>query len=156
MIDSQVPEAAPPRDLVTQHLEFLRDLAAGRLLAAAERSLRQSGAGNVAERARDLAVAGGLLPELTDCRGYQRLATAHARNSEILAAYRPAPSSLPVLLFIASAASGRTDVVGGWRRLCGRLEVASVPGDHYSAMAGAGPAAVVTRARSWLSEVMAG
>ena len=156
MIDSQVPEDAPPRDLVARHLEFLRDLSAGRLPAAAERSLRQSGADDVAERARDLAVAEGLLPELTDGRGYRRLATVHAHNSEVLAAYRPAPSSLPALLFTASASSSRADPAGGWRRLCGRLEVASVPGDHYSAMTGAGPAAMVTRARSWLRELMAG
>jgi thioesterase domain-containing protein len=155
MIDSQVPEAPPPRDPVARHLEFLRDLAGGQLPDAAERSLRQAGADDVAGRARDLAVAEGLLPELTDRRGYQRLAAVHAHNSELLATYRPEPSPLAALLFTASASSSRTDPAAGWRRLCGRLDVAPVPGDHYSAMAGAGPAAMVARARSWLSAVMA-
>jgi amino acid adenylation domain-containing protein len=154
MIDSHVPEPAPPAGPAARHRDFLRDLAGGHLPGAVAAALERAAGPDLARVARDLAVAHRLLPAATDVEAYTHLAGVHSHNARILAAYRPGRSSLPALLLAAGEPRGRPDPAPAWRALCPGVTMEVLPDDHYRVLAGERrAAAVVARVRAWLGRV---
>ncbi|MFU8852182.1 non-ribosomal peptide synthetase [Micromonospora sp. SL1-18] len=150
MIDSDVENLRVPDSPAALHLEFLTDLAGGRLPAEVAAAVRRAGAGDLARTARDAAVAAGLLPAGSDVAGYERLAGVHAHNLRILAAHRPSKSDVHALLIVAGAVD-RPDPLPAWQAACPDVEVDVWPYDHYSIVTGDRPAAIVRRVRSWIT-----
>lgn len=143
MIDSTVPGSGSEPRQRPGYLEFLADLAGGRLPAAV-RSV------DSAQLARDIAVGLDLLPARTSVADVERLAAVHGRNLELLAAYRSGPSPVPTLLFVATRAHS-ADPVPAWRALCADLEVVRWAVDHHGIVADHRLAEISTEARRWLA-----
>ncbi|HJQ02922.1 MAG TPA: amino acid adenylation domain-containing protein [Jatrophihabitans sp.] len=143
MIDSTVPGSGSEPSRRPGYLEFLTDLAGGRLPAAV-RSV------DSAQVARDVAVGLDLLPAGSLVADVERLAAVHGRNLELLAAYRPGPSPVPTLLFVATKAHP-ADPVPAWRALCADLKVVRWAVDHHGIVAEDRLADVGTEARRWLA-----
>ncbi len=149
MIDSDLRNVRLPDTEPARHLEFLRDLAAGRLPAAAVDAIRAAPVPALARVARDVAVRYGLLPGELDLSGYQRLMGVHTHNLAVLGAYRPGRFELPALLLVAGEVD-RSDPVPAWRAVCPGIEVEVWPCDHYSIVGGEQAAAIAVRITGWL------
>ncbi|MGW3498380.1 non-ribosomal peptide synthetase [Streptomyces sp. NPDC001020] len=150
MIDSMATEERLPDTEAERLVEFLGDLAGGRLPAAAAAAVHEAAGDDLPAAARAVAVAHGLLPPEVDDAQFARLAGAHAHNLAVLGAYRPGPCDVPVLLFVARQRHGDLHGPGGgWRALCPRTEVEFLEGDHYSIVADGGLRAVGERVRRW-------
>ncbi|WP_051367631.1 non-ribosomal peptide synthetase [Hamadaea tsunoensis] len=135
MIDSDARGVRGRPDGARAHLEFLTDLAEGRLPAAVRRRLTSSTSD---AQAHAIAVAAGLFPAEVDLAAYRRLAGAHARNLAALAAYRPGPAAAGMRVFLAAATrSARPGAAEHWRSLCPDIVVDRYRADHYT-IAGAG------------------
>ncbi len=81
MIDSDIENMRPVDTEPARHVEFLTDLAAGRLPAEMAGALRTANGGvtdSLARLARDAAVHHGVLPTEVDTASYQRLMRVHA------------------------------------------------------------------------------
>jgi amino acid adenylation domain-containing protein len=154
MIDSDIRNVRRPDTETARHVEFLSDLAGGRLPATAGRAVREADPATLGERVREIAVEHGLLPAEVDPPGYQRLMRTHAHNLAALAAYQPEPADLPVLLLVAGLVD-RPDPVPAWQAVCSELEAEVWPHDHYSIVAGDQLAAVTARVTAWLAGVRA-
>lgn len=150
MIDSDIQERRRPIGAAAGHVEFLADLAGGRLPTAVAEAVLAAPEPEVAGVARDAAVRHGLLPAEVDGAAYQRLVGVHAHNLEILAKYQARPSDVPALLFVAGS-TPRPDPVPAWRALCPTLEVEVWPEDHYSIVTPDGLRAIAERVRAWLA-----
>lgn len=150
MIDSDVRERRRPVGAAAAHVEFLCDLAGGRLPAEVAETVRSAAEPEVARAAREAAVRHGLLPAEVDEPTYRRLAGVHAHNLRILADYHARPADVPALLFVAGT-TGRPDPVPAWRALCPTLEVEVWPEDHYSIVAPQRLRDIVGRVRGWLA-----
>ena len=152
MIDSEVPDGAGASGEQARHLAFLTDLASGRLPEDAQATIRGAGPAELARVARDVAAARGLLPQEIDVAGYERLLGVHTHNLELLARHRPGRTSVPTLLFVASAGD-RADPVPAWRAVCPDLEVERWPLDHYSIVAGPRLVSIADRVTTWSAGV---
>ncbi|MGA5704450.1 non-ribosomal peptide synthetase [Peterkaempfera bronchialis] len=154
MIDSSPVERRLPGSESAGHLEFLRDLAGGRLPEGVAATVTAADRGEPAAAAREAAVRHGLLPPETDLAGYRRLMRLHAHNLAVLGAHRPGPSELPTLLFAAGAEERRppSELVDAWRALCPDIDVVVRPRDHYSIVADDESAAIAERVTAWLTE----
>ena len=157
LIDSRPGEAAADASAAAVHLAFLRDLAGGRLAESAAADLLAVPAADAARSGRDLAARLGLLPGDLDVAEYARLVQVHAGNSRALAGYRPAPSTIPVLLFLPSGGSSpRVSTADYWRAACSDLEVRYLPGDHYSLVGAARSEEIVSGIRVWAAGKLIG
>lgn len=150
MIDSDVENLRAPDSATARHLEFLTDLAAGRLPATVAEAVRHARAADLVRVARDAAVAAGLLPAGTDLTSYARLVAVHAHNLAVLAAHRPSKSDVDALLLVAGEVD-RCDPVPAWRAACPDIQVEVWPHDHYSIVAGDRSGAIARRVRAWLA-----
>jgi thioesterase domain-containing protein len=150
MLDSDVHNIRQPDTDLARNLEFLGDLAGGRLPAAVTRTLRSAAPDIPAALARDVAVQHRLLPAEIDAAGYARLLRVHAHNLAVLAGYRPARTDLPLLLILAGSVD-RPDPVPAWRAACPSIEVDTWPCDHYSIVAGDRTQAITERVTAWLA-----
>ena len=137
MIDSSASEHRLPATEAQRQLEFLADLAGGRLPEGVATAVRGAAPGTEVSAARAAAVWHGLLPVELDVAAYRRLAAVHAHNLAVLAEHRPAPSEQPTLLVVAAAERARRaeDPADAWRALCPGIEVLERPQDHYSIVA---------------------
>jgi amino acid adenylation domain-containing protein len=142
MIDSTAREGRLPETEAAGHVEFLTDLAGGRLPESAASAVRSS-----PSTAREVAVRLGLLPSEVDETGYERLMRVHAHNLAILAAHRPATSGLPTLLINAVDGVGSA---ADWRKVCPAIDVQTLPGDHHSIVAPDRVPEIVERVITWL------
>ncbi|KPI15353.1 amino acid adenylation domain protein [Actinobacteria bacterium OK074] len=149
LIDSDPRHRAPATE-AARHLEFLRDLAGGRLSETADTALSAAGPGELARLGRDLAVAARLLPPEVGTAEYARLAAVHAANLAALAGHRPGRFDGPALL-LAAGQTDRPDPVPAWRAVCRDLTARVWPCDHYSIIAGSRPTAVAGEVRAWLA-----
>jgi amino acid adenylation domain-containing protein len=152
LIDSEVPRGPAIDRGYRSHLAFLTDLAGGQAPDGAARTIREADPGEQGRVARDLAVVRGLLPPGTDVPGYERLLRIHRHNLVLLAGYRPGGTTVPTLLFVASAGR-RPDPEPGWRAVCRDLEVERLPLDHYSIVADGRQAAIADRVARWSAGV---
>ncbi|MEU0251526.1 amino acid adenylation domain-containing protein [Streptomyces sp. NPDC006184] len=151
MIDSDLTEVRTTTTEAARHLEFLGDLAGGRLPAQARAAVLDAPSDLLTRTARDLSVAYGWLPAGTGAGQYELLMRVHAHNLETLSGYRADKSEVPTLLFVAGAAD-RADPIPAWRDICPRLDVEVWPEDHYSIVAGDRPAAIAARVATWLAD----
>ncbi|MGW9434795.1 non-ribosomal peptide synthetase [Streptomyces sp. NPDC055607] len=156
MIDSDVSEVRERAGEAEAHLEFLADLAAGRLpeearaavLAAPPEALMAAGA--------EAAARHGWLPERTDVRQYELLMRVHAHNLAALGRHRPVPAGeVPVLLLVAGEVD-RRDPVPAWRALSPGLRAEVWPYDHYSIVGPEVLPEVAARVTGWLTALDSG
>ena len=135
LVDSELPRpGAREPDALERLLDLARDLEgqSGRELGVDAEALRATAAGRgldlVLERAER---AGAVAPG--DGARLRELAALRERNVARLYRYRPAPYGGAVTLFRAGEPDGEASA-GRWQRLAAAVEVAPVPGDHYSAL----------------------
>jgi thioesterase domain-containing protein/acyl carrier protein len=89
----------------------------------------------------------------------RRIFEVFMANVEALYIYRPeAYRGGPITLMMAEEpfADRRRDPVGEWRRLCGELEIVSVPGNHLTMLRSPHVATLAERLKSRLSRSMIG
>ncbi|MFE7588535.1 amino acid adenylation domain-containing protein [Kitasatospora sp. NPDC057512] len=151
MIDSDLTEARETATEAARHLEFLGDLAGGRLPEAARTAVLATPPAALTRTAAQVSVAHGWLPAGTDVHQYELLMRVHAHNLAALGRYRADKSDVPALLLVAGAVD-RTDPVPAWQDVCPRLDVERWDEDHYSIVAGDRPAAIADRLTAWLGE----
>lgn len=151
MIDSDLTEVRVSTTEAARHLEFLGDLAGGRLPAAVRPAVLGAPPDRLTRTALELSVTNGWLPAGTTAEQYDLLLRVHAHNLEALSGYRADKSEVPTLLLVAAGVD-RADPVPAWRDMCSRLDVEVWPEDHYSIVAGDRPAAIADRVATWLEE----
>ncbi|QIJ65462.1 non-ribosomal peptide synthetase [Streptomyces sp. JB150] len=149
MIDSDLAEVRSPATEAARHLEFLGDLAGGRLPDKVRTALLKAGTDTLMATGARVAADHGWLPDEAEVRQYELLMRTHAHNLAVLSAYRPRKSDVPALLLVAGEAD-RPDPVGPWRRMCSRLDAEIWPCDHYSIVDADRLLAVAERVTAWL------
>ncbi|MFD9355173.1 amino acid adenylation domain-containing protein [Streptomyces sp. NPDC060031] len=154
MIDSNVTEDRSPATEADRHLEFLGDLAGGRLPAAARAAVLAAAAGLLVETGSEVAASHGWLPAEAGVRQYELLMRVHAHNLAVLNAHRPDKHEVPALLLVAGAVD-RPDPVSAWQDLCPGIEAEFWPYDHYSIVGPEALPAVAARAATWLGRALA-
>ncbi|NEB13986.1 amino acid adenylation domain-containing protein [Streptomyces coelicoflavus] len=148
MIDSDLAEVRGTRTEHERHVEFLTDLAGGRLPAGLEAAVRAAPEQELNEAAARGAIEQGLLPPESGTDEYALLQRVHAHHLTLLDAHRPQKLDAPVLLFVAGRVE-RVDPVPAWLDLCPRLTAEVHPEDHYSIVADDQLTAVAERVRAW-------
>src|SRR5260370_36831869 len=101
MIDSDLQHPGMPATSLARHLEFLTDLAGGRLPALLATALTAAPAAELAQLGLDLAVESRLLPAEVGTAEYEPLVGVHAANLAALAEYQPSPVGRPSPLLVA-------------------------------------------------------
>ncbi|MFG2052930.1 amino acid adenylation domain-containing protein [Micromonospora sp. NPDC048930] len=144
LVDSDIRTLRLPADERERHVEFLADLAGGRLPEPVATALATAPEAGLAGAAQAAARAAGLLPAELDEAGYRRLVRVHGDNLAALAAHRPAPGVAPVLLVVADRVD-RPDPVPAWRAVCPELTVERWPEDHHSIVSAASSARLAER-----------
>ncbi|MEU7412792.1 amino acid adenylation domain-containing protein [Streptomyces sp. NPDC042638] len=152
MVDSVVREHRVPADETERQLEFLRDLAGGRLSDAVAGAVRAVPADLAPAAARDAAVAHGLLPAEVAVADHLRLSAVHARNLALLAAHRPSVCTPPALLVVADRERRSGDPAADWRALCPALTVVRRPRDHYSIVSPDELGLLAEQLSAWLND----
>lgn len=152
MIDSDLTEVRSPATEAERHLEFLGDLAGGRLPAAARDAMKDSVPDRLVEIGVRLAADHGWLPAETAPHQYELLLRVHAHNLAILADHQVSASSVPTLLLVAGQVE-RPDPVPAWRDRCSSLDVEVWPHDHYSIVAPDLMPAIADRVTAWLESL---
>jgi amino acid adenylation domain-containing protein len=150
MIDSDIHNVRLPATEVDRHLEFMADLAGGRLPVDAITAVREVAAEELARTARDVSVAHALLPVEVDAAGYQRLMRVHSHNLAALAGYQPDKSAQPTLLLVAGEVD-RPNPIPAWRTVCPGIEVDVWSHDHYSMIGAQQSSAIAHRVCAWLA-----
>ena len=132
LLDTEPPESAPEDTDQRRMTElFVGDLLQLSGTGDGEVNL---GRGDVAGAYRALRRAGRLPDDFTEER-FAQLRAVYAANLRGTHAYRPRP--YPGDLTLLRARAGLVDDDGGWQRLvAGRLDVRTVPGDHYTMFRG--------------------
>lgn len=151
MLDSELRAINPPVTEVGRHLAFLMVLNLAPIPEAAEAAVRDAAPPELAQTARDTAVAHGFLPAEVDLQGYERLMRIQEHELAVLAAYRPGPLEQPALLFVAAEEADRADPVPAWRAVCPGIDVETVPGDHFTIGLKDDFSAIVSRIGEWLT-----
>lgn len=154
MIDSDLTEVRGTTTEVEGHLEFLGDLAGGRLPGAARLAVLDAASETLTPTAAEISVRHGWLPAGTSVQQYQMLQRVHAHNLAILSSYRAEKSDVPTLLFVAGGVE-RTDPLLAWRDVSTDLEVEVWPENHYSIVADDRLAAIAHRVTAWLGDRLA-
>ena len=149
MLDSEVPEPAPPTGPADRTLDFLRDLARGDLPIGLAEGLRDAAASDLDVLSRDLAVRYDLLPPTTDVATFTGLAAVYAHNADLLARHTPGVSAAPTLMFVAGRRPGSQGRESAWRVACPELAVEVLPDDHYSIASEGRAGFIVNRVLSW-------
>ncbi|WP_306323271.1 MULTISPECIES: amino acid adenylation domain-containing protein [unclassified Streptomyces] len=152
MVDSVVREHRVPADAAERQLEFLRDLAGGRLPGTVADAVRAVPADEAPAAALAAAVAHGLLPQEVDLAAHLRLSAVHTRNLALLAAHRPLPCALPTLLVVADGEARSGDPAADWAELCHDLRVVRRPRDHYSIVSGDELGLLAEELSGWLAQ----
>ncbi|MFF8288540.1 amino acid adenylation domain-containing protein [Streptomyces sp. NPDC016309] len=154
MLDSDVSEVRAPATEAERHLEFLADLAGGRLPGAVRTAIEQAPPGSLADTGARLAAEHGWLPPEAAARRYELLVRVHSHNLAVLAAHRVAASTVPTLLLVAGEVD-RPDPVPAWRAVCPGLEAEVWPYDHYSIVDPGVLPSVAARITAWLGRTPA-
>ncbi|MEV6210448.1 amino acid adenylation domain-containing protein [Kitasatospora sp. NPDC051914] len=149
MIDSDLGRQRETDTEPARHLEFLRDLAEGRVPDAARTAVLDAPRETLARTALDVAVRHGWLPPGTGAQQYDLLMRIHAHNLAVLTSYQAGKAEMSALLFVAGEVD-REDPVPAWRDLCPDLHAEVLPEDHYSIVTGDRPAALADRVAAWL------
>ncbi|MCX5127235.1 amino acid adenylation domain-containing protein [Streptomyces sp. NBC_00347] len=154
MIDSDLLEDRSPATEADRHVEFLGDLAGGRLPAEARAAVLAAPAGRLVETGAEVACANGWLPAEAGTAQYELLMRVHAHNLAVLDAHRPDKLDVPALLLLAGEVD-RPDPVAAWQDLVPGIEVEVWPYDHYSIVGPEALPAVAARAAAWLGATLA-
>lgn len=148
MIDSSPVEGRSSVTDLERHLEFLGDLAGGRLPGAARDAMKDAMPDRLVELGARLAADQGWLPSETALHQYELLLRTHSHNLAILGDHQVATSAVPTLLLVAGRES-RPDPVPAWRDTCSSLDVEVWPDDHYSIVAPDRLPAIAERVAAW-------
>ncbi|MEU3567296.1 amino acid adenylation domain-containing protein [Kitasatospora sp. NPDC036755] len=151
MVDSDLTESRETATETAGHLEFLADLAGGRLPEAVRAAVLDAPPATLTGTAARASVAHGLLPAGTDVRQYELLMRVHAHNLAALGRHRADKSDVPTLLLVAGAVD-RPDPVPAWQDVCPGLDAEVWDEDHYSIVTDDRPAAIADRVAAWLGE----
>jgi amino acid adenylation domain-containing protein len=149
MIDSVLTEVRSPATEAERHLEFLGDLAGGRLPETAREVMKDAESDHLVETGARFAADHGWLPAETAPHQYETLMRVHSHNLAILTGHQVGTSSVPTLLLLADRVD-RPDPVPAWRDTCSSLDVEIWPHDHYSIVAPGVLPAVADRVTAWL------
>ncbi|MFE9775275.1 amino acid adenylation domain-containing protein [Streptomyces sp. NPDC005931] len=152
MIDSDLTEVRAPATEADRHLEFLADLAGGRLPEAVRDAVRNAGPDRLVATGTRIAVESGWLPPETAARQYERLMRVHAHNLAVLADHQVGPSPVPTLLLVAGEVD-RADPIPAWRAVCSSLDAEIWPHDHYSIVGPGLLPSIAERVTAWLGDL---
>jgi len=150
MIDSDLRQSPPPATDQARHLEFLSDLAGGRLPAGIATALAAAQPEALAPTGLAAAVEHRLLPAEVEVAEYQRLVAVHAANLAALADYRPGRFDGPALLFVADQVD-RPDPVAAWRAVSPGLTAQVWSADHHSIVTSSRLAEIASAVQEWLA-----